>query len=294
MPKPQKAGDEQEAGSSDFSAAQQKAIDSAIALKAEDPYSPLAVQGGRELLVDHIRSLRHEFSLTSFSTGWRVAIISQADRLNPSAANAFLKLLEEPPPEVSFILTSSRESRLLPTIVSRCHTLRFGPLPEEEVRSLLARRDGVDERTADAAARLSRGSWRDAVRWTREDPASEMERAVALLRDLVKGDPGLLDEKVEEWSSGNGLRELPELLNLLTVWLRDVLRLTVDPERAGQVQDEALVKFAAFVRGRSVELALEEIDEARRQMEANVQPSLVVHRLFRRLWQILFRRPARS
>lgn len=70
---------------------------------------------------------------------WRVIIIDAADDLNRNAANAFLKHLEEPPPNTLFLVVSHAPSRLLPTIRSRCRTLRFHGLGDDEVDAVLAR-----------------------------------------------------------------------------------------------------------------------------------------------------------
>ncbi len=70
---------------------------------------------------------------------WRVIVVDAADDLNRNAANAFLKHLEEPPPNTLFLAVSHAPSRLLPTIRSRCRTLRFRALGDDEVDTVLAR-----------------------------------------------------------------------------------------------------------------------------------------------------------
>lgn len=70
--------------------------------------------------------------------GHRVAIIDSIDDCNPQAANALLKILEEPPPETTFLLVSHKPGSLLPTIRSRCHPIAMRPLSGEQVRAVLA------------------------------------------------------------------------------------------------------------------------------------------------------------
>ena len=84
---------------------------------------------------------------------WRVIVVDAADDLNRNAANAFLKHLEEPPPNTLFLAVSHAPSRLLPTIRSRCRTLRFHALADDEVDAVLAR-ELAD--TPDAARRALR------------------------------------------------------------------------------------------------------------------------------------------
>lgn len=286
-PKPKEASSEEQPDIS-YSSAQQKQIEELLKLKAEDPYTPLTVAGGQEILIEHIRALRREFRLTSYSGGWRVVIVSQADRLRVEAANAFLKLLEEPPKQVMFILTSTRESKLLPTIVSRCQILRFPPLAEGELAEELEGKLDVDPKIASSAARLAGGSWREAVRWAKEDPAGEMTKAVDMLRQLVKGDPGVIDlvtDSVAQSSAG----EFERLLVLLSKWLRDVQRYAMDPGRHEALgRDKALVKFASFTAKRDHAAAIELVEESRLDLQRNVQPGLVAHHLFMSLWKLLF------
>jgi len=296
LPKPKKSGDDEEEEQSDeYSEAQRKQIEDVVAQKSRDYYLPLSVSGGTEILIEQIRVLRGEFRLTSFSGGWRVILVSQADRLREGAANAFLKLLEEPPADTLFILTSNRESRLLQTIISRCQILRFPPLPEEVLRHELTVRHSVEEKSAEASARLAGGSWREALRWAQSDPSAEMGRAVKLLRSLVKGDPGEIFTLVDEFSSSSKGEEFSKLLTLLSKWLRDVQRLDADPARYAILgSDVALQKFASFTEGRDHARAIELIESARLDLERNVQAGFVAHNLFVQLWRTLFERPSQS
>ncbi|MFH0883235.1 MAG: hypothetical protein V2A56_09645 [bacterium] len=291
LPRPKESG-EDESSSENYTDTQRKQIDDLLAAKSSDPYIPLQLPGGQEILIEHIRALRQEFRLTSFSGGWRVVLLSQADRLRVEAANAFLKLLEEPPDNVMFILTSSRESRLLATIVSRCQILRFPPLPESVLVQELKGRLEVDEAKALACARLADGSWRETVRWAREDPAGEMTKAVNLLRDLVRGDPGTLDQMTDTWAQASA-GEFAEMLLLLSKWLRDVQRYGAAPDHYPELgKDPALVKFVSFTKERDLAAAIEEVDNARLDLLKNVQPALIAYHLFLRLWRTLFEKPA--
>jgi DNA polymerase-3 subunit delta' len=84
--------------------------------------------------VDEVRRLRAFLGHTAAAQGWRVVIVDSADELNPNAANALLKSLEEPPPRALFLLVSSRPSALLPTIRSRCRRLDLGALDAESLQ----------------------------------------------------------------------------------------------------------------------------------------------------------------
>ena len=81
--------------------------------------------------VEEVRRLRQFLGHTAGGDGWRAVIVDPADDLNPAAANALLKSLEEPPPRTVFLLLTAEPGRLLPTIRSRCRTLALEPLPRE-------------------------------------------------------------------------------------------------------------------------------------------------------------------
>ncbi|UTW53938.1 DNA polymerase III subunit delta' [Kordiimonas sp. SCSIO 12610] len=93
-----------------------------------------------DIVIDDIRSIISFFSRTSSEGGWRIAIIDAADEMNSNAANALLKVLEEPPEKSILFLIAHSPGKLLPTIRSRCRTLELNPLSNDSVRAMLAHR----------------------------------------------------------------------------------------------------------------------------------------------------------
>src|SRR3546814_12303444 len=99
--------------------------------------------------------------MTAGEGGWRVAVVDAVDEMNRNAANALLKILEEPPPPCILLLVSHAPGSLLPTIRSRCCQLALGPLAEAVVADLLARpRPGLAAAEVGRAAGRDRG-WQD-------------------------------------------------------------------------------------------------------------------------------------
>ncbi len=90
------------------------------------------------ITVDEVRRAGHFFSQTSGTGNWRIVIIDPADDLNRNAANAILKLLEEPPKRALFLVLSHAPGKLLPTIRSRCQTLRLSPLGDDDLGQALS------------------------------------------------------------------------------------------------------------------------------------------------------------
>ncbi len=107
-----------------------------------------------EIVIDTVHEVAKFLRLTPGEGGWRVVVVDGAEEMNRSAANALLKLLEEPPARAILLLVSHAPGRLLPTIRSRCRALNLGPLPDAEVAALLAAH--APECPAPARARLAR------------------------------------------------------------------------------------------------------------------------------------------
>ncbi len=85
------------------------------------------------ITVDETRETISFFGSTAAVEGWRVCIVDTVDELNPNAANALLKVLEEPPQQSLFLLVSHAPARVLPTIQSRCRKLPLRPLATDDV-----------------------------------------------------------------------------------------------------------------------------------------------------------------
>ena len=145
----------------------------------------LSPAGASGYLSEQMQDLAREASLAPISSARKVYIISQADRMSSSFANAFLKILEEPVESVVFILIANRLESLLPTIRSRCQVIPFGILPEEQTVELLAAELGVDVARARLALALGQGHLDDARSFLRS------ESRHALRRDTLQALRGL-------------------------------------------------------------------------------------------------------
>ncbi len=108
--------------------------DALLEQKKLNPYLSPAMERSMGILTEQIISLQHKAMFMPDQGTKKIFIISQAERLHPSAANKLLKLLEEPPAHVLFILVSSRPEALLPTIRSRCQSVRFSRVTNLELR----------------------------------------------------------------------------------------------------------------------------------------------------------------
>ena len=138
----------------------------------------------RGIKVDQVRELGELFAVTPALSPWRAVVIDSVDDMEPSAANALLKMLEEPPPNSLFLLVSHVPGRLLPTIRSRCRRLDFQPLGDDAMTSVLERE--LPELTASDQAKLvplANGSVGRALAFASLDLVPLEEQALAILRD---------------------------------------------------------------------------------------------------------------
>ncbi|MBC7149908.1 MAG: DNA polymerase III subunit delta' [Rhizobium sp.] len=111
------------------------------------------------ITIDEVRRAGHFFSQTSGTGNWRIVIIDPADDLNRNAANAILKILEEPPKRAMFLVLSHAPGKLLPTIRSRCLPLKLSALPDEAMRQALGQLGlSIAEPQAGPILSLSKGS----------------------------------------------------------------------------------------------------------------------------------------
>lgn len=142
-----------------------------------------------EIRVDEVRKMKSFFALSAADGGRRVAIIDAADELNTGAANALLKLLEEPPADVTFLVIAHQPHRLLPTIRSRCRELRLAALPPEHLARALEQAGGaVDPDEVQALGELADGSVGEAFRLTNLDGLKTYANLIQLFGSLPRLD----------------------------------------------------------------------------------------------------------
>ena len=99
--------------------------------KGKNPYARIEVENARTILINSIREVKKDLYMSSIDKGWTVVLIFDAEKLcipQPTAANALLKVLEEPPEKTIFILVTSEASAMMDTIRSRCQQIYFPPL----------------------------------------------------------------------------------------------------------------------------------------------------------------------
>ena len=171
-----------------------------------------------EIIVADVRSLASFFTMTPAEGGWRIAIVDAADEMNRNAANALLKILEEPPKKGLLILVSHAPGRLLPTIRSRCRKLALQPLSPDIIATLLAEQ-APDVTAADRAilAILADGSGGRALAMAKHGGLEVFRELIAILSRLPDLDIAALHQLGDRLAR-RGAGDSYALFTQLFVW----------------------------------------------------------------------------
>lgn len=169
--------------------------------------------------------LRDRLHQTRGRGGYRIAIIDSIDDCNASAANALLKILEEPPPETIFLLVSHRPGQLLPTIKSRCHNLALRPVGADDVRAVLLEHDpALGQTELDRAVALAGGRPRRAFETLALEPESALGALQAWLASPAQHPAGVAMKLADVLGADAQSTELSFAREMLDDWIADEAR----------------------------------------------------------------------
>lgn len=256
-------------------------VSSEIEKKKHDPYYTIAMSGSDTHLINTIRFIIRESSLSLQQEGKKCFIISRAHRLNTESANALLKTLEEPNPSTLFILTTSQPDFLPKTILSRTQVIHFEPIQQHSIHQYLVQRYHLDDKEAQLFSKISDGSITKAVSLFSDDIQQFRDLVIELLRTILRGGAyrnktrGLLAELIE----GKNKKQCITFLQLLLLWLRDAFTASV----TNQVdtitnidQLDTIQRFGNHYKNSNFSEAFRVIELAKRQIDGNGNIQLVL------------------
>ncbi len=232
--------------------------------------------------VEELRRMKSFFTLSAADGGRRTAIIDSLDEMNTASSNALLKLLEEPPANVTLFLIAHQPARLLPTIRSRCRELRLQPLGPQDLADALTQAGGeVAPEDRAALAQLSAGSVGEAFRLTNLEGLKLYKALTRLFATLPRMDrPQALG--LAELAAGRGQAETFDLLvTLVDLFLARLARYGA----TGQTAPEAAPQEAALIARLSphpdaarawADLAQTLSSRARRGKAVNLDPAALL------------------
>lgn len=239
--------------------------------------------------VNEIRELKRKANLKAFEAPHKVFILWNVDRMNVQAANAFLKLLEEPPEKTIFILTSSDASRLLTTIRSRCQRIGLGRVPAEEIAQYLMRTRNLPHSYAHEISLVSEGSVSAAISFSDESSGEVFSRFTEWLRAVYSGNYAKITDQVEHIESQS--KEFIRLFLAFSVKkLRDSLLFSLGMDQiALSTQQEAEFhrNFSKVLTPAKVGRMVAEIDKTSRHIAGNANPQMALSALSLRMHGII-------
>lgn len=265
-----------------------------------------------------IRSLSHFLRRHAFQAPFKVAIVADAQRMNPAAANAFLKTLEEPPPRSVIFLLATGTEGMLPTILSRCLKIHCEPWSEGELATVLQELTDVTPAEAAQAARMSAGDARRAMAMLEPEAQALFDWAGNLFAWVHAGNRAQAAITADELHRGvlshlavaEGKRASGEakdasarrfraigLCELLNLHYSEALACRVFGDTWHPRLEAARAGIVAAVAGRRTETLLQDIeaiDSTRRQVDQNINIGLAMAVLFEGLIDNARRDQARS
>jgi len=246
----------------------------------------------RRIVIDQIRALEHALQMRSSNGHRKVVIIADADRLQPQAANAFLKTLEEPPNDSLLILLSAMPEVLPDTILSRCVAV---PLTAEEEREFSAEEEELVELLGEVvsakgkgiqpAYHLARGFHRllAQIRETiQEENTAALKRDEARYRNTTDG--AWLDDREDYYKAlteSQYVRQRARLVEILFLWWSDVLRANTGiPRRELPKAKKQTETLASRLKTPEILRRIRRLEELRDHLGRNIQEALAVEVAF--------------
>ena len=229
--------------------------------------------------VDDVRTqINDTVQIKPYSSGYKIYMIDEAEKMTVQAQNALLKTIEEPPAYAVIILMTTNQEAFLPTILSRCIQLKLRPLKDAVVSSYLTESMEIPESKADVYAAFARGNLGKAISLATSEKFALLYREVlTLLKNIKEMDiPMLLDyiRKLQEDEL-----DLYECLDFMQLWYRDILMFKVTKDINTLIfKDEYSVVSGLCQRSsyEGLEQILSAIDKAKVRLEANVNKDLAL------------------
>lgn len=274
-----------------------------LAARRADPFHIPAYDRAPAYFLGTVQNLQRFAGVRPAMGSRKVFVVGDAEAMvpqesSPEAANAFLKLLEEPPSDTTLIVTSSNPGALLPTIRSRVLPVRLVPLPAPEVAAFLESERGLDRAEAERVAAISGGSIGQALRLL---PGAGGEGSLRKQRQTGRAllQAATSASSADRLAAANavppaGARgEFTGSLEALGLWLRDLMAVAAGAPDALAYTDDAAFLDGIVARGgvdaESVASALMRVQEARDLAQGNVNPQLILADLLRGIRRDLLR-----
>jgi DNA polymerase-3 subunit delta' len=266
-------------------------INNELSKKVKWPYYHLQIEGANDIRISGIRQLRKNIYLANDPGTTRVVIILRAHKMNVEAANALLKILEEPPSNTVFLLTTEFPDRLPDTVRSRCALHHVPDLSWQLIKDTLIEKKGSDPMQSEICARMSMGDLATAHIYAEQDNTFWLDRIRATLNSLAANDFASIHRQVlimnDKELQNDDTRQ--QFLSLLILLFRDVaLRATEVETSLWAAQVQQINKLFPECDSRS---AIQTIEKTKDALERKVHLQLALTALFFELRKYLRGKP---
>tara|TARA_R110001583_G_scaffold35585_1_gene118206 strand:- start:54719 stop:55858 length:1140 start_codon:yes stop_codon:yes gene_type:complete len=247
--------------------------------------------------VDEAEQIVKALKLKSYEGGYKIMIIWMAEKMNISAANKLLKLLEEPPEKTVFLLVTENEEQIITTIKSRCQVLHFPLLSEPDISNYLIEKEGTDQPIAEQIAHQADGNINKALHLLHNDTSDEQfeQWFITWIRAAfkAKGNASVIQLLIE-WSDAiakTGRETQKRFLNYCLQFFRQALLLNYNAESLVFLQIKTpgfqLEKFAPFIHSGNILDINKELNDAIYHIERNGNAKIILLDLSIKLTRLL-------
>ncbi|HRY83392.1 MAG TPA: DNA polymerase III subunit [Candidatus Cloacimonadota bacterium] len=267
-----------------------KQYEAFIRNKIENPWLDFSWDGSTEIRKESVLMLSKRLEMSSMEARYRIVIIEDAEQMNNTTANAFLKKLEEPPSQTVIILITERLSMLLPTIISRCQQVYFKPLSPATIETILSDNFDVESAIARTAARIAGSNLKQAIRIAHDSSSQIRDLAFSLAELAFRKDElsfyNLLTKQRDFLNAG----KTQELIKYLCILVNDLALLPSNPDLITNVDRMEQITQLAGSGSDLTEQARNFLiysEDLNRKITGNVNLSLILIGLFHALTDCL-------
>jgi DNA polymerase III subunit delta' len=266
-----------------------------------DWYQILGVQNKQgEIRVEDAQEILKSLALKAYEGGYKIMIIWMAEKMNISASNKLLKLLEEPTDKTLFILISENEEDIIQTIRSRCQVLHFNALPEKVIAEALIAKQNIEPRTATKLAHQSQGNYNKALQLLQENGEDVffekwfVDWVRAAFR--AKGNAAAIQDLIT-WSeqiAGLGRETQKKFLSFCIDMFRQALLLNYQTTSLvymePKIEKFKLENLAPFVNGNNINDIFRELSDAMYHIERNGNAKIILTDLSIKLTRLIHKK----
>ena len=260
--------------------------------KSQNIYAPVDQEGVTNISIDKIRELKNETKYPPYESKQKVYIITEADKMNRESANSFLKLLEEPPDYLTLILITSSKNVLLDTIRSRCRSIYFPRLSNDEILEVVKKFHPIDDKIL-KVIKFCQGNLKKVFGSLEEDYETKQKLVLIFLRAAASGSAVKISDAVDDMFKKRDKNYLVEILNLIILWFQDVNHINTLNEEKTIINFDFSTELTNFSNAYSksdFEQIINILEEAIQNVKRNIYAPLLLTVLALRIKESLIKK----